>query len=135
MLLNILVGILVIILTVSIQGFGTLYLIKRFDNYHKALKHYNFGKKSFQLIMITASFLIMLHLIQASLWAIVYLALPEINEFETFESAIYFSLVTFTTLGYGDITIASEARILAGLEAINGIMLLGLVHSIHVCRI
>ena len=47
------------------------------------------------------------------------------DEFQTFEKAIYFSLVTFTTLGYGDISIASENRILSGLEAINGIILIG----------
>ena len=38
---------------------------------------------------------------------------------------MYFSLVTFTTLGYGEITISSANRILAGLEAINGITLIG----------
>jgi len=125
MLLNIVVGILVIILTVFIQGFGTLYLIKRFDIYRKVLNRYNFNKKSLQLLIFAASSLILLHLIQVVLWAIVFLSLPEINEFETFESAIYFSLVTFTTLGYGDITIASGGRILAGLEAMSGIMLIG----------
>ncbi len=51
--------------------------------------------------------------------------LPGISEFETFEKAMYFSLVTFTTLGYGEITIGSANRILAGLEAINGITLIG----------
>jgi voltage-gated potassium channel Kch len=51
--------------------------------------------------------------------------LPGITEFETFEKSMYFSLVTFTTLGYGEITIASANRILAGLEAINGIILIG----------
>ena len=51
--------------------------------------------------------------------------LPGVAEFETFEKSMYFSLVTFTTLGYGEITISSANRILAGLEAINGITLIG----------
>jgi hypothetical protein len=34
-------------------------------------------------------------------------------------------MVTFTTLGYGDISLTSEWRLLSGLEAINGIMLIG----------
>jgi hypothetical protein len=33
--------------------------------------------------------------------------------------------VTFTTLGYGDITLNSEWRVLSGFEAINGILLVG----------
>ena len=48
-----------------------------------------------------------------------------IDESEELEKAIYFSLVTFTTLGYGDITISSTNRILSGFEAMNGILLLG----------
>ena len=36
----------------------------------------------------------------------------------------YFSIVTFTTLGYGDITLADhEWRLLSGIEALNGILL------------
>lgn len=124
MLLTIVVGILLIVLTVVVQGFGTLYLIKRFDHYHNNLTDRNFRGKSLSLLVYTTIFLIVIHLFQASLWAGSYMILPEI-EFETFEKSFYFSLVTFTTLGYGDITIASESRILAGLEAINGIILLG----------
>ena len=48
-----------------------------------------------------------------------------INQFDSFEKAIYFSLVTFTTLGYGEITIESGSRILSGLEAVDGIMMIG----------
>lgn len=124
MLLIVFVGILLIVLTVVVQGFGTLFLIKRFDHYHNNLTQYNFRVKSLSLIVYTTIFLIVLHLFQAALWAGSYLFIPEI-EFETFEKSFYFSLVTFTTLGYGDITIASESRILAGFEAINGIILLG----------
>ena len=72
-----------------------------------------------------SSFLISLHLVQASIWALLYLLLPGVTEFQTFEKAVYFSLVTFTTLGYGEITIESGNRILAGLEAVNGIILIG----------
>jgi hypothetical protein len=43
----------------------------------------------------------------------------------TFEEAIYFSFVTFTTLGYGDITLPEIWRILSGFEALNGVLLIG----------
>ena len=54
-----------------------------------------------------------------------YYLLPGITEFQTIEKAIYFSLVTFITMGYGDIIINSSNRILAGFEAMNGVLLLG----------
>jgi len=84
-----------------------------------------FQKKVVRILISTSVFLIFIHIVQASLWAILYLKLPGIVEFDSFEKAIYFSLVTFTTLGYGEITVASSNRILSGLEAINGIMMIG----------
>ena len=63
--------------------------------------------------------------VEAIIWGFTYYLLPGITEFESIEKAIYFSLVTFTTLGYGDITINSANRMLAGFEAMNGVLLLG----------
>lgn len=122
MLLNIIVGLLVVGLTVIIQGYGTMYWVKK----KKPLMRGDFLRtRGTRLLISTAVFLLFMHLFQATLWALVYLLLPGVTEFETFEKSIYFSLVTFTTLGYGEITIGSTNRILAGLEAINGIMLIG----------
>lgn len=125
MLLNIVVGLFVIGLTVVLQGYGTMYWVRRFDAKRRNLIKEPFNKQGVQLLITTAIFLIFIHLIQAGTWAFVYLLLPGVTEFETFEKSLYFSLVTFTTLGYGEITIASSNRILAGLEAINGITLIG----------
>jgi hypothetical protein len=47
------------------------------------------------------------------------------DELATFEQAAYFSFVTFTTLGYGDITLSESWRLLSGIEALNGILLVG----------
>jgi voltage-gated potassium channel Kch len=38
---------------------------------------------------------------------------------------MYFSIVTFTTLGYGDVLVAEQWRILAATEAANGIIMFG----------
>lgn len=56
-------------------------------------------------------------------WAVVFIA---IGVFETLEPALYFSVVTFTTLGYGDVTLPPEWRLLSGLCATNGLILFGL---------
>lgn len=45
--------------------------------------------------------------------------------FGTLEEALYFSTVTLTTLGYGDITLDEQWRLFASLEAANGIILFG----------
>ncbi len=125
MLLNIVVGLIVIGLTVIIQGYGTTFWVTKYDKERSLLNEKTFKKRGTRLMISTAVFLISIHLVQAALWALVYMLLPGITEFETFEKSMYFSLVTFTTLGYGEITISSGNRMLAGLEAINGITLIG----------
>ena len=125
MLLNVLLGLFIIGLTVVIQAYGTNFWIKNFVEAQSKLTIVQFKRRTVRIHILTASFLIFLHLIQAGIWALVYLLLPGITEFDSFEKAFYFSMVTFTTLGYGEITIESSNRILAGLEAVNGIMLIG----------
>ncbi len=125
MLFNVLLGLLIIGLTVVIQAVGTNYWLKLFVSAHKRLSQEKFKRRTVRILILTSSFLISLHLVQASIWALLYLLLPGVTEFQTFEKAVYFSLVTFTTLGYGEITIESGNRILAGLEAVNGIILIG----------
>lgn len=68
------------------------------------------------LIMFTASIL------EAGLYALTYVFVGAI---EAFEPAMYFSIVTFTTLGYGDVLVAEQWRILAATEAANGIIMFG----------
>lgn len=57
------------------------------------------------------------------LWAAVFLM---IGAFDSIEPAIYFSVVTFTTLGYGDITLTNEWRLLGSISSLNGLIIVGL---------
>jgi hypothetical protein len=60
--------------------------------------------------------------LESGLWAGFYVM---VGALPTFEDATYFSLVTFTTLGYGDITLDENWRVLAAFEAANGIIMFG----------
>jgi hypothetical protein len=66
--------------------------------------------------------LLLASLVESGLWAATYLYLGALSHFE---EAFYFSTVTFTTLGFGDITLDAEWRVFASLEAANGIILFG----------
>lgn len=59
----------------------------------------------------------------ALLWALVFFILECLP---TVESAFYFTLVTITTLGYGDVILPQEWRILSGILAANGLVIFGL---------
>jgi voltage-gated potassium channel Kch len=60
--------------------------------------------------------------IESALWAAAYVWMGAL---ESFEEAMYFSTVTFTTLGFGDVTLAERWRLVSAFEAANGTMLFG----------
>jgi hypothetical protein len=63
--------------------------------------------------------------IEAWLWALVYLNNAAITETPDLHTAFYFSMVTFTTLGYGDVVLSGDWRTLASIQAANGVIIFG----------
>jgi hypothetical protein len=74
------------------------------------------------VLVFTVLALFFVHTIEVWLWALLYM---ELGNFEIMERALYFSTVTFTTLGYGDITLLPRWQLLSSFEAANGIILFG----------
>ncbi len=84
------------------------------------------GRKILKLmISLTAMVLWMLVALSVAvwLWAGLFLLL---DQFDNLETSLYFSVVSFTTLGFGDIVIGPEWRLLSGLMAANGLILFSL---------
>ena len=48
-----------------------------------------------------------------------------LGAFDALEPAVYFALVSFTTAGFGDITLGPDWRLLSGLTAANGFLMFG----------
>ena len=125
MLLNIFIGLVIIGITIAIHGYGTRFWINYLLKKYSQSPIVSFDQRTVRMLIYTALFLLSLNFLEAIIWGFTYYLLPGIIEFEDLEKAIYFSLVTFTTLGYGEITISSTNRILSGIEAMNGVLLLG----------
>jgi voltage-gated potassium channel Kch len=68
------------------------------------------------------SSLLLLHLAEAVVWALFYLLAGTLPDLET---AAYFSLTSYTTVGYGDVVLPEPWRLLGPLEAAVGILMLG----------
>jgi hypothetical protein len=57
------------------------------------------------------------------IWALAFL---ELDLFNDLEQAVYFAIVSFTTLGFGDVILEKPWRLLSGLCAANGLLLFSL---------
>lgn len=69
-----------------------------------------------------AGWIVLLHVFEISTWAIVYAwrgAMPEL------QSALYFSAVTYTTTGYGDLVLPDNWKLVGAIEALTGILMCG----------
>jgi len=63
--------------------------------------------------------------VEATIWALLYLFSPAITVLSDFQTAFYFSMVTYTTLGYGDIVLTGDWRTLSSVQAANGVIIFG----------
>jgi len=63
--------------------------------------------------------------LEAGLWALLYLFDPLVAELPDLETAFYFSMVTYTTLGFGDVVLTGPWRMLASIQAANGVIIFG----------
>ena len=75
------------------------------------------------LIIVYAMFLCCALLVEAIIWALAFVALDVVTEFWP---AVYFAIVTLTTLGYGDVVPADGTRLVAAFCAVAGLFLVGL---------
>jgi Ion channel len=69
-----------------------------------------------------AVWVVFLHLVEISAWAALYVWNAAIADLP---SALYFSAVTYTTTGYGDIVLPPPWRIDGAMEALTGILMCG----------
>jgi hypothetical protein len=63
------------------------------------------------------------NILQILIWGGIFVWL---GEFEVFYEAVYHSAVNFASLGYGDIVMSTPWKLLGPLEALNGVLMLGM---------
>ncbi len=80
---------------------------------------------SHALVLLTTSLgVICILSVEIWAWAFLYLYL-DLTSVHDLETALYFSMVSFTTVGYGDIVLAPHDRLLGGMQATSGMLLFG----------
>jgi hypothetical protein len=118
MLLNIALATLMLLMTTGVHAGGmmlSLFVLKRSSRREEAGL---IRKTRFYWVSGIVFFFFLVSVVEVLIWATTYLTLGAI---EGFERAFYFSMVTFTTLGYGDIQpVTAYARLVSVMEAVVG---------------
>ena len=68
------------------------------------------------------SMLLVLHLMEMAVWAVAYFVT---GVFDNYETSLYYSLKSYTTVGYGDVLPSTDSRLLGPIEAAVGVLMLG----------
>lgn len=127
MLLNLLVGIPVMLLCLIMEAIIVVLCLRYYVRHYARTSRAGTDDKAFLwdfLVLGLVMLLMMLgYCVQIALWAGLFMLLGEFDEFAT---SIYYSGVTFATLGYGDIVLSERWRLLGALEAGNGVLMLGI---------
>ena len=122
MFVQLIAGTFLIIVCVVIHALSLELLLRKLKRHGPSwdIKLPHFGHV---LIMITVVLgLFLTHTLEAWVWAAFYWM---VGETKSFAEAIYFSTVTFTTLGFGDVTLTTTWRLASALQAVSGILLFG----------
>jgi len=121
MLINLLLGLPTMVMCLMLQT-GLLVVVIRY--FLKRQNEVNMASLWSSLLVINGVMLLLVigNLGQIAIWALLFRLL---GEFQQFDDAFYHSAVNFGSLGYGDIVMSEQHKLLGALEAINGVLMIG----------
>jgi hypothetical protein len=119
--LNLAAATLMVAVTTLVHFFGLLILTSLMSGAHTRLRPHEATWRQAGMILLVVFGIFALHTVQVWCYAVLYRLL---GEFTTFEQALYFSTVSFSTLGLGDLTLSVNWRVLGAIEAMNGLVLI-----------
>lgn len=120
MLLNFILGLSMMAFCLLLQGMLVVAALRFY-----AYRQERLGSTFLIAMRVTAILMVILiigNIAQVVAWALLFFWL---GEFETLSLAVYHSAVNFATLGYGDIVMSEKHQLLGPLEAMNGVLMIG----------
>ena len=122
MIIQLFLGSVIIALSIVIETLF-IYLVIRFMR-SRGSNNTNISSAFMMLYLVgTTLWMLLAFSIVTWVWALTLLILEAMPNLE---QSLYFSMVAFTSLGFGDIVLEQDWRILSGLMAANGLVLFGL---------
>jgi len=115
-------GTIIITVVVIFHVVSLVFLVRLLKRWHDIYALFDRLLGAIVGLGVSVFFIIGIHTVEAWSWAYIYLLL---GEFNTINDALYFSISTATTVGYGDVVMSEQWRLLSSFEAIGGWLLFG----------
>lgn len=120
MLIQIFLATTMSLATVTIQLIGLAFLVRILRSHHRLVRPLKCAPVA---VLLTATVTIfVIHAAEIWLYALLYMLLGAIDNFEV---ALYFSTSTYSTVGYGDVLLGEDWRILGAIEGATGLIMIG----------
>src|SRR5438034_7014504 len=116
---------------VTVQSLGMLVLIRWLSRVRRVLESRSTYLRVALLLRLFVG-IVLLHLVQVGLWAVVFWRAQELPNVDT---ALYFSLATYTTIGFGDVVVGPGWRVLAVVDGLTVIRPVACSRSFVVVRV
>ena len=120
MLAQLIIATIMVVTTVLVHLFGLAVLMRLLRSHTRIFRR--LAIMPLTLLLAATVGIIAIHTSEIWLYALLYL---QLGAFSHFEEALYFSTVTYATIGYGDLVMPHQWRILGAIEGAAGIIMLG----------
>lgn len=124
MFIQIFIGSILLLITIGVAGVSFWIMETTMYRMRHWLLQPPHRPKLMIVLCLSAVWILVQMTIGVWLWALTFL---ELGVFDTLEMSVYFALVAFTTLGFGDVLLPQEWRLLSGMAAANGLLNIGIV--------
>ncbi len=118
--------------TVVVHALGTVYVVIPAAGLWRRRVVTPYVARPVWTLTRLVSSLLCLHVVEMSVWAATFAAAGVLPDFET---SLYYSLKSYTTVGYGDVLPPTSWRLLGPIEAAVGVLMLGWLTSIIVAAV
>ena len=124
-LANFLVGLPAMLVCLAIQAYVAFWCVRYFVRRIRQLKPKpgEYLRAGMQPLLVAMVAMMLGTFVQVGIWGALFVVLGEFSELY---DAVYHSAVNFASLGYGDIVMSKDWKLLGPLEAINGVLMLGM---------
>jgi hypothetical protein len=125
-LINMLIGLPMMMLCLLVQTATAFWSVRHYVRRTDLVNAGGGFLASTRPLLSAMIFMMAGNFVQIVLWGVLFVIL---NQFDDYHTAIYHSAVNFASLGYGDIVMSKEWKMLGALEAVVGVLMLGMTSA------